>query len=115
MKKTLIHIVFLFAALLSRAQTPFGNEWINYNQQYYTIKVHEQGLYRIGYSTLLEAGVPLGSFDPRSFQVFHRGEEQPIIVRNEQSGLFQPGDYILFYGERNDGQLDEELYKGAPF
>lgn len=115
MKKTLIHIAFLLAGLISQAQAPFGNEWINYNQQYYTIKVHEQGLYRISYGTLLEAGVPLGSFDPRSFQLFHRGQEQPIIVSNEQSGLFQPGDHILFYGERNDGRLDEELYKGAQF
>ncbi|MEE4178098.1 MAG: C25 family cysteine peptidase [Bacteroides sp.] len=115
MKKTLIHIILLFLGLLSFGQAPFGNEWINYNQQYFTIKVYEQGLYRISYGALLDAGVPLGSFDPRSFQLFFRGQEQPIVVANEQSGLFQPGDYILFYGDRNDGQLDEELYKGSQF
>lgn len=115
MKKILLHILFIFTSLLTLGQTPFGNEWINYSQQYYTIKVHERGLYRISYSTLQNAGMPLGSFDPRSFQMFYRGQEQAIIVRNEQSGLFQPGDFILFYADRNDGALDEELYKGALF
>ena len=115
MKKILLHILFIFTSLLALGQTPFGNEWINYNQQYYTIKVHEQGLYRISYGALLDAGMPLGSFDPRSFQMFFGGQEQPIIVNNESSGLFQPGDYILFYAEPNKGWLDVELYKGAEF
>ena len=89
---------------------PYGNEWINYNQQYFAVKVNEDGLYRINYNTLLNAGVPLGTFDPRNFQVFARGEEQPIIVKNEHTGNFQPGDYIKFYAEKNDGWLDRWFY-----
>ena len=115
MKKILLLLLIFVPGLFSMAQAPFGNEWINYNQQYYAIKIHQQGIFRISYEALAEAGVPIGSFDPRSFQLIHHGEEQPIIVKNEQSGLFQAGDYILFFGERNDGKLDEELYKGAQF
>lgn len=110
MKRTFPIIILLMASLMCQGQ-PLGNEWINYNQQYFTIKVHEQGLYRISYNALLQAGVPLGSFDPRSFQVFTRGEEQPIIVKNEHTGLFQPGDYIEFLGDKNDGWFDKGFYK----
>ncbi len=106
-------IIFLLLSFLpvSSIARPFGNEWIDYNRQYYRIAVHEQGIYRIDYNTLLAAGVPLGTFDPRNFQIFARGEEQPIFVKNESSGVFQPGDYIEFYAEGNDGWFDKYLYK----
>lgn len=97
---------------VTRAQT-YGNEWINYNQNYYRIKIVEEGIYRISYQVLAQADIPLGTFDPRSFQIFRNGVEQPIYVNNETAGLFLPGDYIEFYGRGNDGWLDEALYKGA--
>ncbi len=89
---------------------PMGNEWINYTQQYYKIPISEDGVYRLDYNVLVAAGVPVGTFDPRSFQIFARGEEQPIYVRNESTGLFQPGDYIEFYAKSNDGWFDMHLY-----
>ncbi len=106
-------LIFIFIAVSGTTQLSaqqFGNEWIVYSQQYFTIPVHQRGIYRIDYNTMLNAGVPLGSFDPRSFQVFARGQEQPIFVKNESSGVFQPGDYIEFYGDRNDGWLDQAFY-----
>jgi hypothetical protein len=110
-KKLLIIALLSFITTLNAlAQEPFGNEWINYNQQYYAVKVTEKGLFRIGYNALLNAGVPLGTFDPRSFQVFARGQEQPIIVKNEHTGLFQPGDYIEFFAEGNTGWYDQGFY-----
>ncbi|NLF43843.1 MAG: hypothetical protein GX587_14210 [Bacteroidales bacterium] len=90
-----------------------GNEWINHTQYYYKLQVVEEGVYRIPYNVMANAGIPLGTFDPRSFQVFRQGVEQAIFVQNEQSGTFLPGDYIEFYGKANDGLLDENLYKGA--
>ncbi len=107
----LLHIFFLIIFTHSIGYTQnFGNEWINYNQQYFSIDIAEKGTYRLDYNTMLNAGVPLGSFDPRSFQVFAKGEEQAIFVRNENSGLFQPGDYIEFYADKNDGWLDKNFY-----
>ncbi len=108
------HVLFLlllvFASLSSKAQN-FGNEWINYEQQYFAIPVYEQGVHRIDYTTLINAGVPVGSFDPRSFQIFARGEEQPLLVKNESTGLFNPGDYIEFYADKNNGWFDEGFYE----
>ena len=46
-------VLFLVSAMgiVVQAQ-PFGNEWINYNQTYFKIKVVNDGIYRIPYATL---------------------------------------------------------------
>ncbi len=105
----LLPAVFLLS-LRGKAQN-HGNEWINYNQQYFAIPVAEEGVYRVGFDALLAAGVPLGSFDPRSFQVFANGEQQPALVTSENTGNFQPGDYIEFYAQKNTGWFDSGFYE----
>lgn len=89
---------------------PFGNEWIDFNQSYYEIRLAEDGIYRINQSALNGAGVPISSIDPRRFQIFHRGTEQAIFVEGQQDGSFDATDYIEFYGKRNDGVNETELY-----
>ena len=103
--------IFLFTFLFSdiKAQS-YGNEWIKYNQYYYRIKVRKEGIYRISYNALAAAGVPISSVDPRTFQIFNKGEEQYIIVKNENTGTFSTNDYIEFYANKNDGWFDEQLY-----
>jgi len=93
-----------------------GNEWINYNQKYYAFKVSKDGIYRISYAALLNAGVPLSSISsPKNFQIFGRGEEQYIYVHNENSGVFGNGDYIEFYAQKNDGWYDSVFYKDPSY
>lgn len=104
------YILLLLLITFSGHTQPYGNEWIEYNQQYFAVPIHEKGVYRLDYNTMLNAGVPLGSFDPRSFQVFARGEEQAIYVKNQTSGIFNPGDYIEFFAEKNDGWFDNAFY-----
>ncbi len=89
----------------------FGNEWIVNNQQYYKISIGEDGIYQLDYATLQQAGFPVVSVDPRRVQLFFRGVEQAIEVRGQQDARFNPEDYIRFYGQRNDGTLDAELYE----
>mgnify|MGYP006286875019 CR=1 FL=1 len=110
LQKLFIVTICLSLAFAAKAQN-YGNEWIQYEQQYFAIPIAEKGIYHLEYNTMLEAGVPLGTFDPRSFQIFARGEEIPLIVTNESSGVFLPGDYIEFYAEKNDGWFDEEFYE----
>src|SRR5690606_9759758 len=50
------------------------------------------------------------SVDPRSLQIFHRGVEQAILVEGEADGSLDDNDYILFYGTKNDGTRDKQLY-----
>jgi len=100
----------LFIVHCTKAQR-FGNEWVVNNQQYYKIPIGENGIYQIDYTTLQQAGFPVASVDPRRIQLFFRGVEQAIEVQGQQDARFNPEDYIRFYGKRNDGTLDAELYE----
>lgn len=106
--------VWMIAMILSAFSTGFAqapNAWINYSQTYYKIPVANDGIYRLTYTDLQAAGLPLGSIDPRRFNLYHRGVEQAIIVTGQDDAVFDPPDVIEFYGRRNDGTLDTDLYE----
>ena len=113
---TSMRIGWLMFALLTTGSVrlataqPFGNEWIEPNQQYYRVTVGETGIYRLTYADLQDAGFPVAGVDPRRLQLFFRGQEQAIVVPGQQDARFDPTDEILFYGQQNDGTLDTELY-----
>jgi len=103
-------LIFIEISTIGKAQS-YANEWIDYNQQYFKIHISQDGIYRIPYTTLLSAGIPVGSIDPRNVQIFHNGEEQYIYIHGENSsGIWDPGSYIEFYGKRNRGELDLDFY-----
>lgn len=105
-------LLLLLLPLTGKAQT-FGNEWINYNQQYFKIPTTQSGIYRITKSDLQAAGFPVVAVDPRRMQLFHRGQEQAVYINGEGDAIFNDDDYIEFYGQGNDGTLDAELYQPA--
>lgn len=113
LKTILKSSVFAFFAFfaLNQAIAQYGNEWIHYNQSYYKIPVAKDGIYRLTYSNLQNAGFPVNSVDPRRIQIFHRGVEQRIVVQGENDAVFHPADYIEFYGTKNDGTNEKELYQ----
>lgn len=111
MRKLLLLLLLWNIASEVSAQV-YGNEWIDYSQQYYVFKVYEDGLYRITEQDLLSANVPISTIDPRSFQIFSRGKEVPIYIEGENDGFFDSSDFIEFYGKKNDGWLDSVFYKG---
>ncbi|QMU27920.1 putative type IX secretion system sortase PorU2 [Adhaeribacter radiodurans] len=90
-------------------QSQYGNEWINYGQAYYKIKVAKTGIYRLDQAYLANAG--LSNVNPQNLQLWRRGREVAIYVQGQEDGVLNPGDYLEFYGQRNDGQLDREFYK----
>lgn len=102
----------MFFSLNSFAQ-PYYNSWINYSQQYYKFKISSNNLYRIDSLALFNAGVPINSIDPRNIQVFARGQEVPLFVSGENDGVFNTGDFIEFYGKKNDGWFEETFYGGV--
>ncbi len=93
---------------------PFGNEWINYSQKYYKIKISQNGVFRIDSATLVSAGIT-NSIDPRNFQLFNKGVEQYIYVQGENDGVFNNADFIEFYAQKNDGVSDSALYINTAF
>jgi hypothetical protein len=90
-----------------------GNEWIKFNQFYFKIPIAKDGIYRLTYNNLQSAGFPVNGIDPRRLQLYHRGIEQAIYVEGEGDAIFHSSDFIEFYGRKNDGTMDAELYQPA--
>jgi hypothetical protein len=96
-------IAFLSTFLLAQMPNPdgsisHGNEWIDYDRNYLVVKVAQDGMYRITPAQIAAAG-SLGSGD---WVMHHNGQVVPV---EESSGG------IVFYGERNHGEMDRYLYE----
>ncbi len=72
------------------------------------IGVDHDGLYRISYTDLVNAG--MGSIDPRTFQMTNQGLDVAITVVGEEDGILNEGDYIIFYGEAFHGDAMASWY-----
>lgn len=81
-------------------QQRYGNEWIRYNQPYLKITIADNGIYRIPFTQLQQAGLTVT--DASRLQIFHRGEEVALRIGT---------DFMEFYGEANDGAQDSLLYR----
>jgi len=85
---------------------------------WYKVAVQFTGIHRITYNDLSGMGINPSSIDPRNLRVYGNGGgmlpepcsafryddlmENTIFVYGEADGSFDPGDYILFYGESPD-------------
>lgn len=88
---------------------PFNNEWIDPSLRYFRIKVAEDGIYRVTQEELKAAGFPVDLINPRNLKLYFRGIEQAIHVEGEDDGFFDRGDYIEFFGRKNDGFVDAQM------
>lgn len=88
----------------------FGNEWINYSQNYYTFEIFQDGLYRLDYATLVNAGIPVATFQSENIQLFGKEKEIPVLIEDGGDNTFDPGDYLVFYAEKNSYWLDSLFY-----
>ena len=108
-----IALLLLALTSFSLFSQPYYNNWINYSQPYYKFKISSTGLYRIDHAALANAGIPVGSIDPRNIQIFGRGQEIPLYIEGENDGVLNSSDYIEFYAEHNDGWFDSDFYGGS--
>lgn len=68
------------------------------------ITADHDGLYRVTYNDLLAGGLSaatLASINPFTLKLMDNGVEQAVFVAGQTNGVFDPGDYILFYAQRN--------------
>ena len=94
---------------VSYAQSgPVGNEWIVPGQRYFKIKITQDGIYKLNYQYLTAAGIT--GVAPSQLQIWRRGREIAAYGGGNQAVL-DATTYLEFYGQRNDGRLDGELYK----
>lgn len=68
-------------------------------QPQYKIEVDQDGIYRVTYSDLQAAGVPVDTLDPRTIRLVSRYTEIPIFFSGEQDGIFNEADFFVFYGQ----------------
>jgi len=88
-----------------------GEEWIEEGQNYFKFDVAEDGVYRISYEVLKDAGVPVDDMPGSNYQLFALGEH--IAIRPSTQKVFSHDDYIEFFGQGEDGSLDARLYSDA--
>ncbi len=83
--------------------------------EWYRIAVGQTGIQRITYDDLVAMGIDPAQTDPATIRIYGNGNgmldesnatarpddlsENAIEVIGEEDGRFDPGDYILFYGE----------------
>ncbi len=113
-KRFLLSILLIGISKLAFVQN-YGNEWINYNQPHFKFKVYESGIYRISYATLQSNGFLNYGASADKWQIFGKGEEIYLHIEKGTDGLFNSGDYIEFYAEKNDGWFDAGLFKYPSF
>ncbi|HNT22826.1 MAG TPA: C25 family cysteine peptidase [Anaerolineales bacterium] len=68
------------------------------------IQVDEDGIYKVTYEDLATAGWNPSTIDPATLSLSSQGENVAISIVGEVDGSFDPGDYILFYGEEFRGE-----------
>ncbi|TDB64139.1 putative type IX secretion system sortase PorU2 [Arundinibacter roseus] len=105
-----LFLCFLFVGFQAIAQAPYGNEWINPEQNYLRLGIRQEGWYRLGVADLRKHGFHPDSIPAHSLQLFRRGKEVAIHVKGEADGQLDSEDFIEFYGQSNDGQPDSLLY-----
>lgn len=103
-------LIFFCLGLAFNSVAQLGNEWIDFTQSYYKIKISKDGFYRITASELSTAGFPLSTVPASRIQLFRRGEEVALNVNANGDGTV---NYLEFYGERNDGRSDATLYEAG--
>ncbi|TDN40191.1 hypothetical protein E4631_17985 [Hymenobacter sp. UV11] len=107
------YLLVLACLLLSpaaQAQSgPYGNEWIVPGQTYYKMKVWRDGLYRLDYAYLSKLS-GIAGVAPTQLQLWRRGKEV-AVYQGGSSAALDNTTYLEFYGQRNDGVLDRDLYK----
>jgi hypothetical protein len=113
------YICILFCAFLipkiGFSQQIYGNEWINYSQNYYKIKIAKDGVYKIDYNTLTKAGFDLATINPKHLSLFRNGKEEAIYINGEGDLKFDSSDILVFYGKANSGDTDLPLYENPNF
>src|SRR5690606_24398354 len=71
------------------------DDWHNPSKNYYKIYLKEEGLYRITYEYLVNAGVPVNSIPVENLELVNYGEYIPLYIKDlDSNNVFNEGDYF---------------------
>ena len=109
MRKFLVPLLLLCVTV---AHAQLNNSWIDYSKAYYKFQVAKTGVYRISQPALASTG--LGNAPAEQFQLWRNGE-QVRLYTSVANGPLSAIDYIEFWGVRNDGKPDKNLYRDTSY
>ncbi len=101
-KKIHYLLIFLLMGFALQVQAQYNNEWVVPGKNYYKFKIGTTGLYRLDNNFLSAIG--LSGVDKSRLQLWRNGK---------QVAVFTSSDYIEFWGERNDGSTDAQLFQAS--
>jgi hypothetical protein len=110
LKRFYLIVVLLFVVFTKSQGQTYGNEWINFNQKYSKITVSEESIFKITFDQVASKNYVAGNLNPAKFQIFNKGVEINLFITGTEDGIFNAGDMIYFYGNKNDASLDKILY-----
>lgn len=111
-------IFLIMAGFAAGAQVPAGNDWVlqHLQQDFWKFPVYTTGIHRIDSATLAVAGVlSAPGFDARKIQLFANGTEIPVYIEGEADGQINQGDYIEFFGKRNDASMERSSFHDTTY
>ncbi|MBO9203293.1 MULTISPECIES: putative type IX secretion system sortase PorU2 [Niastella] len=107
-----IFTLLLLVAGFAASSQQYNNEWINYSQTYYKIRIAKDGLYRVPKSLLDAIGI--GGASVQNLELWRNGEKVPFYP-SVSSGTLPSNGYIEFWGEKNDGKPDKDMYRNPAY
>ncbi len=72
--------------------------------------IDKDGIYRLTYSDLVNAGMNVSQLDPSLLHMTNQGRDVAIYIQGEEDGSLNEGDYIMFYGEKFRGDYMASLH-----
>jgi hypothetical protein len=112
MKKFVFYIVLNI--LLAHTIWAQNSNWFEENKPYFKLTVSENGIYKLAAKSVEAVGI--SNLQINELQLFRRGKQQCIkTIDIDSNGIFNANDYVLFYGQKNDGKLDSALYINPAF
>ena len=101
---------FFLLPLWLWAQRDLGCSWIKSGQSYIALETAVTGIYRASPSDLIPYGLPAG-LPLTQLRIYFRGQEIKLYLSDTNSnGIFDGNDFLEFYGIRNDGKIESQLY-----
>lgn len=108
----------LFFILVTLAATSRGQNSVLRSGSWYKVAVAGHGVYKISYDQFKKMGFDAGKVDPRKIRIYGQEggmvpqpnatprpydlAEHALFVSGENDGVFNSGDYILFYAQGPD-------------
>ena len=96
-----------FTQIVDGLDTLYGHEWINTDHPHLKLTLAEDDFYRVDYQSLVDQGWPVASINSEDYRLFHAGEAVPYYSSAAAGSPLANGDYLVFYGQHNRGELDQ--------